>query len=270
MAGARSFEYLDNVNGTGKEEFPFHVVGSATALMLHSTMTNANIRGPWRIILGGVPLHFPAPFEGYRTQQTRPIVAGFRDRREDSPALTAEFIAHPSVRKINLPKVLDDADIDAAAKGIVSGALLYSGQICFVRRLERGTKVLVGDITRNDSAIQPHVFTGVKPGTGLSEREVAFNKFSITIFDKIDEALGLANMSDYTLSSSLWTSNLDAAEKLAPRIRTVVNGSTIHSESFLGLIGLGGSSGYGWFSIEDFTDKRFVVFPTPRQYPLTS
>ncbi|KAK0496525.1 Aldehyde/histidinol dehydrogenase [Armillaria luteobubalina] len=278
--------------------------------------------------------------------------------REDSPALTAEIIAHPFVRKINFTGsdrvgriiageaakylkpcvfelggkapaiVLDDADIDAAAKAIVSGALLYSGQVCmstsrvlvqrgvsdaltekicglckslkagdpytdpttkisalfsepsaenvlsmFREAIGEGAQVLVGDVTRDGSVIQPHVFTGVKQGTRLWEREAFGPELSITTFETIDEAIELANMSDYTLSSSLWTSDLGAAEKLAPQIRTGyanINGSTIHSESFLGLIGLGGSSGYGRFSIEDFTDRCLVVFHPPRQYPLTS
>ncbi|KAK0482435.1 Aldehyde/histidinol dehydrogenase [Armillaria novae-zelandiae] len=264
--------------------------------------------------------------------------------KEDSPALTAEIIAHPFVRKINFTGsdrvgkiiaseaakylkpcvfelggkapaiVLNDADIDAAAKAIVSGALLYSGQVCmstsrvlvqrgvsdaltekicgFCKSLKAGDpytdptarisalfsepsaeNVLVGDINRDGSVIQPHVFTGVKPGTRLWEREAFGPELSITTFKTIDEAIELANMSDYSLSSSLWTSDLSVAEKLAPQIRTGyvnINGSTIHSESLLGLIGLGGSSGYGRFSIEDFTDRRLVVFHPPRQYPLTS
>ncbi|KAK0192054.1 Aldehyde/histidinol dehydrogenase [Armillaria mellea] len=278
--------------------------------------------------------------------------------REDSPGLTAEIIAHPLVRKINFTGsdrigriiageaakylkpcvfelggkapaiVLDDADIDAAAKGIVSGALVYSGQVCmstsrvlvqrgisdtltekicglckslkagdpytdptaklsalfsepsaenvlsmFREAIGEGAQVLVGDVTRDGSVIQPHVFTGVKPGTRLWEREAFGPELSITTFDTIDEAIELANMSDYSLSSSIWTSDSGAAEKLAPQIRTGyanINGSTLHSESFLGLIGLGGSSGYGRFNIEDFTDRRVIVFHPPRQYPLTS
>ncbi|KAK7687830.1 hypothetical protein QCA50_009049 [Cerrena zonata] len=80
--------------------------------------------------------------------------------RADAPTLTKEIIAHPAVKKINFTGsdrvgkiiaveaakflkpcvfelggkcpvvVLDDADIDAAAKAIVSSALLHSGQIC--------------------------------------------------------------------------------------------------------------------------------------------
>ncbi|KAI0675687.1 aldehyde dehydrogenase [Trametes maxima] len=47
--------------------------------------------------------------------------------RDDAPARTAEIIANPAVRKIN---VLDDADIPRAARAIASGALINSGQIC--------------------------------------------------------------------------------------------------------------------------------------------
>ncbi|KAK0231642.1 Aldehyde/histidinol dehydrogenase [Armillaria nabsnona] len=192
--------------------------------------------------------------------------------------------------------VLDDADIDAATKGIVSGALVYSGQVCMStsrvlvqqgisdvltekicelckslkardpymdptarisalfsqssaenvlgmlhEAIREGVQVLVGDVTRDGSMMQLHMFTGNKPGTRLWEREAFGPELSITTFDTIDEAIELANMSDYTLSSSLWTSDLGAAEKLVTWIRTGcanINSSTIHSESFLGLIRL--------------------------------
>ncbi|KAK0449655.1 Aldehyde/histidinol dehydrogenase [Desarmillaria tabescens] len=207
--------------------------------------------------------------------------------REDSPTLSAEIIAHPSVRRINFtgsdrvgriiaseaakylkPCVFElggtaPAIVNSAAKGIVSGALLYPGQVCmsssqvlvqqgvsdnlicelckslkagdpytdptatlstlfsqssaenilgiFHEAIGEGAKVLIGDITRDGSVIQPHVFT--------DEREAFGPELSITAVDTIDEAVELANMSDYTLTSSLWTSDLGSAEKLVPRIR---------------------------------------------------
>ncbi|KAK0482410.1 tetrapyrrole biosynthesis, uroporphyrinogen III synthase [Armillaria novae-zelandiae] len=45
MTSARSCEAWDNANGTGKDEFPFYVVGTATASTLRSSMPNADIRG---------------------------------------------------------------------------------------------------------------------------------------------------------------------------------------------------------------------------------
>ncbi len=41
----------------------------------------------------------------------------------------------------------------------------------FREAIGEGAQVLVGDVTRDGSVIQPHVFTGVKPGTSLWERE---------------------------------------------------------------------------------------------------
>ncbi len=41
----------------------------------------------------------------------------------------------------------------------------------FREAIGEGAQVLVGDVTRDGSVIQPHVFTAVKPGTRLWERE---------------------------------------------------------------------------------------------------
>ncbi len=125
----------------------------------------------------------------------------------------------------------------------------------------------------------------------------------------IDDAVEFTYTSDCTLpfiSLDHWTLELGAADRLAPGIRAdqVKRNSstwrlmklrlcqryvsTIHSELFLGLIGLrwviyldiitpvhywlfrSGSSRAGRFNVEDCTDRCAVVFSPPRQYPLTS
>ncbi|KAK0442098.1 tetrapyrrole biosynthesis, uroporphyrinogen III synthase [Armillaria borealis] len=45
VTSARSCEAWDKANSTGKDEFPFYVVGKATASTLRSSMPNADIRG---------------------------------------------------------------------------------------------------------------------------------------------------------------------------------------------------------------------------------
>lgn len=79
--------------------------------------------------------------------------------------------------------------------------------------------------------------------------------------DTIDEAVELANETDYSLTAALWTQNVNLALDVAARIRsgetssillrnqllkltacegsTSVNGSTVHSEMGLGHAGLG-------------------------------
>ncbi|OBZ77471.1 Vanillin dehydrogenase [Grifola frondosa] len=118
--------------------------------------------------------------------------------KEDSPMLTAEMIAHPDVRKINVNDdrigkiiageaakylkpcvfelggkapvvVLNDADIPRAARAITSSALLHSGQICMSTErviIQREAAVtLIPELTR--------LFSQIKAGDPHSDPSVA-------------------------------------------------------------------------------------------------
>ncbi|KAL0565307.1 hypothetical protein V5O48_016717, partial [Marasmius crinis-equi] len=139
----------------------------------------------------------------------------------------------------------------------------------------KGAQVLVGDVKREGAVVKPHVLALEKDnivasGSGkipnIWERESFGPVLLLTIVDTLDEAIDLANQSDYSLTSSLWTKDVNHAQSVAGRIRagyTNINGSTIHSEPTVGLVGLGGSSGYGRFSVDDFTYSKVVVVHPP-------
>ncbi|KAI0741632.1 aldehyde dehydrogenase [Daedaleopsis nitida] len=267
--------------------------------------------------------------------------------REDSPARTAEMIAHPMVRKINFTGsdrigkiiageaakylkpcvfelggkapviVLEDADIPRAARAITSSALLNSGQICMstervivhrgvapmlLRELTtlfkratagnietdpsavlgalftpgsaenvlamikdavaNGATLVLGDVKRQGTIVQPHIVTDVKPGMKLWERESFGPVAVVAVVDTIDEAVDLANASEYSMSAGLWTKDVHGTFDITSRIRaccTIVNGPTVHSEWHRNLGGLGGASGYGHFNIEDWTQLRMTI-----------
>lgn len=115
---------------------------------------------------------------------------------------------------------------------------------------EQGAEVILGDVTREGSVVRPHLIVGVRPGMELWKREsfgpsefVPVSPFSslaqcgvnqtqtqaelrlrmlvlaITPFDTVDEAVELANDSDYTLVASLWTTNVYNAFEVGGRIR---------------------------------------------------
>ncbi|KAK1227503.1 hypothetical protein PQX77_009500 [Marasmius sp. AFHP31] len=277
-------------------------------------------------------------------------------RKEDTPTLTAEIIADSRVRKVTFTGsdrvgkiiamecakhlkpcvlelggkapaiVLDDAPVGVAAKQILAGATMHSGQICmstervivqrgvveeFTEELVKvarelrdkakgeglgtlfaethaenvvemireaqvkgGAQVLLGDVKREGSVVGPHVVLmdedkSRKKGLGIWERESFGPVLTLTTVDTVQEAINAANDSDYSLTSSVWTRDLYLARKIAKAVRagyTNINGSTIHSEPVLGLIGLGGSSGYGRFGVDDFTyEKCIVIHPEPEQ-----
>ena len=86
-------------------------------------------------------------------------------------------------------------------------------------------------------------------------------RFDNSIVDTVDEAVELANATDYSLAASVWTSDLSVGMQVASRINagmhtthesskplltspfrlglTAINGTTLHSENAIDSTGLG-------------------------------
>jgi gamma-glutamyl-gamma-aminobutyraldehyde dehydrogenase len=67
--------------------------------------------------------------------------------------------------------------------------------------------------------VEPTVFTGVDPAARIAREEVFGPVLAVLPFDTEAQAIMLANDSDYGLAASLWTSSLDRAHRVAPRLR---------------------------------------------------
>ncbi|KAH9944782.1 Aldehyde/histidinol dehydrogenase [Amylocystis lapponica] len=138
---------------------------------------------------------------------------------------------------------------------------------------EEGATVVVGDGMRDGAVVQPHIIRDVKPGMKLWERE-SFGPVVVLIeADTIDEAVDLANDSEYSLVAGLWTQNIHTALDVASRIHagsTNINGPTVHVELQRSHGGLGGASGYGHFDIDHFSDVRMIIIhpEDARSYPM--
>ncbi|KAG6860088.1 hypothetical protein C0995_015882 [Termitomyces sp. Mi166 len=129
-----------------------------------------------------------------------------------------------------------------------------------------GAELLLGDLTRERATVQPHLvklpFKGSETGKdiGIWEKE-SFGPVFVVV-DTIDEAIQLANTSNYSLTAAVWTNDLYVAKDVSERVRAGfinVNGATVHSELTVDGHGLGGASGYGRFDVNAFTDSRIVV-----------
>ncbi|PAV19094.1 aldehyde dehydrogenase [Pyrrhoderma noxium] len=135
-----------------------------------------------------------------------------------------------------------------------------------------GAELLVGDMKRDGAVVQPHLLKGVRPGMRIWERESFGPLVGISVVDTVDEAIELANATDYSLSAAVWTKDVNLALNVASRVRAgckSVNGSTFHSEVGLGHAGLGGATGYGRFDIDNFTVKTMIcIHPPQAAYPL--
>jgi acyl-CoA reductase-like NAD-dependent aldehyde dehydrogenase len=89
------------------------------------------------------------------------------------------------------------------AAGVDSGATLVSGG----QRLER-----------KGYFYAPTVLTGVKPGTPLHDQEIFGPVLPITTFSSAQEALQMANSTEYGLAAYLFTADLNTALTLSERL----------------------------------------------------
>lgn len=120
------------------------------------------------------------------------------------------------------------------------------------RAVDEGAHVETGGRLRTDIGplvYEPTVLTGVSPTMSVAIDEVFGPCVVVTPFDSIDEAIAMANDSEYGLSASVITSDLVSGERIAEKIKC---GSVNVNESYAAAFGsisspMGGmgQSGYG-------------------------
>ena len=210
--------------------------------------------------------------------------------------------------------VLEDADLDEAVGAAAFGAFMNAGQICmsteriivvekiadeFARRLsakaasmpaaavgeqvDEGAQAraleLVEDAlahgARSIAAAPATVLDGITPDMQLYRDESFAPVVGIIRVADEEEAIRVANDSEYGLSAAVFTRDAARGLRVARRIRSGichVNGPTVHDEPQMPFGGVG-ASGYGRFGgkagIEAFTELRWITIAgEPGHYPI--
>ncbi|MGC4251350.1 MAG: aldehyde dehydrogenase family protein [Sphingobium sp.] len=131
-------------------------------------------------------------------------------------------------------------------------------------KLSGGGSRLGGDLAKG-YFIEPTFFAGVNNDMTIAREEIFGPVASVIPFDDVDEALRLANDTQFGLAGGVWTQNLSTAHKVSQGIKsgTVwVNCYGVLDPS----IGFGGykMSGYGWKGsrehVESFLYPKAVYF----------
>jgi 4-(gamma-glutamylamino)butanal dehydrogenase len=108
------------------------------------------------------------------------------------------------------------------------GALVSAEQMAGVlRRIDQakaeGARLCFGGgRAREESGgfyVEPTLFDQVNPASNLAREEVFGPVLAVMPFDTPDEAIALANDTDYGLAAGLWTSDLNLAHKSAQQLR---------------------------------------------------
>ncbi|NUP16528.1 MAG: aldehyde dehydrogenase, partial [Streptomyces sp.] len=95
---------------------------------------------------------------------------------------------------------------DHIATGLAEGARLLTG----------GSRTLTDT---GGSFLQPTVFDHVDPGMRLAREEIFGPVLSVLAFDDLDEAVRLANATEYGLAAGLWTSDLSTAHRVSRALK---------------------------------------------------
>ncbi len=183
-----------------------------------------------------------------------------------------EFAAKLTARVATLPSG------DPRQGEVVLGSVVGRATVERVQRLVRdavaqGAKLLTGGEAQG-TIMQGIVVDHVRPDMALFREESFGPQVSITRVDSVDEAVRLANDTDYGLAASVFTRDLAKGLDVAKRIEAGIchiNGPTVHDEAQMPFGGMK-ASGYGRFggkaAVEQFTETRWITIQTtPRHYP---
>jgi acyl-CoA reductase-like NAD-dependent aldehyde dehydrogenase len=137
-----------------------------------------------------------------------------------------------------------------------------------------GADVLAGG-DADGNLVTPTVLAGVTPQMRIYGEESFGPVVTIVAVDGPDEAVRVANDTEYGLAAAVFGGDVDAAMAIARRIESGichVNSSTVHDEPQMPFGGVK-SSGWGRFggraALEEFTELRWMtVQQTARHYPI--
>lgn len=138
----------------------------------------------------------------------------------------------------------------------------------------KGATVLVGG-GMHGPAFEPTVVGGVTPDMRLYSEEAFGPIVPLIEVQSVDEAVKIANESEYGLSAAVFTENHQLAWDIAARLETGmvhINDATLNDEPQMPFGGVK-SSGYGRFGgnygLNEFTEVRWITVQNrPRSFPL--
>lgn len=159
---------------------------------------------------------------GFTFNQGQTCVAGARLLIESTiaPAFLEQLAARAARLRIGLPL---DEQTDIAS--LIHQAHL-EGLVQHVKTAqEEGATVLAGG-KRLEGAfpdgffMAPTIVSGVRPDMRLFRDEVFGPVLTVTTFDTVDEAVSLANDTEYGLANGVWTKDIDKALTVSRRFRS--------------------------------------------------
>jgi acyl-CoA reductase-like NAD-dependent aldehyde dehydrogenase len=167
---------------------------------------------------------------------------------------------------------------DPSAGNVVLGPLVNRAAASHIEDLaqnaeENGASVILGPSVTDRSVVSAAIVDRVTPQMRIYSEESFGPIVAIVRVDGDDEAVRVANDTEYGLSAAVFSQNISRALNVAMRINSGIchiNGSTVADEAQMPFGGTK-ASGYGRFGgkagIAEFTDLRWITIETDPHYP---
>jgi aldehyde dehydrogenase (NAD+) len=135
---------------------------------------------------------------------------------------------------------------------------------------EEGAKVAVGGNGRPSGLekgwyVKPTVFSGVDNSMRIAREEIFGPVLSVIPYDDTDDAVRIANDSEYGLAGSVWTGDIDQGLDVARRVRTGTYGVNQYTMDFVapfgGYKGSGLGREFGVEGLSHYVELKSIVPP---------
>ncbi|MFO8233710.1 MAG: aldehyde dehydrogenase family protein [Longimonas sp.] len=194
---------------------------------------------------------------------------------------TSRLIVHEDVHDELVDRIQEAAEDltlgDGRKDGVDVGPLINEDALKKVQSYmdigpDEGATLVFGGDTPDDPALddgyffQPTLFTDVTPNMRLAQEEIFGPVLSVLTVSSYEEAVEVANNTDYGLSSSIYTENVRHAFRAMHDLEagiTYVNGPTIGAEAhmpFGGVKGTGNGHRDGGWEVFDFYTETKTVY----------
>ncbi|KRC46442.1 MULTISPECIES: phenylacetaldehyde dehydrogenase StyD [unclassified Nocardioides] len=115
---------------------------------------------------------------------------------------------------------------DPFAETTTMGALINAEQQCRVlayieKGKAEGARLVAGGGSPDEPGffVRPTIFADVDNGSTIAQEEIFGPVGAVIPFDTVEEAIAIANDTDYGLAATIWTQNVSLAHTLASKVR---------------------------------------------------
>lgn len=174
-----------------------------------------------------------------------------------------EFVAKLQARAAQI-KAADPVEEVTVLGRMISSSAAQRVNVLIEDAVAKGARLLVGGQT-DGFVMQPALLDGIAANMRIYREETFGPLASIMRVQDADEAVSIANDSEFGLNAAIYTKDLKRAHAMADRLEygvVQINGPTVHDDPSMPFGGMK-KSGYGRFggeqAINEFTELRWIA-----------